>query len=82
MVTATENGVSAEAVFQAARQLPREGRIVLIEMLAGSLREDESLDAEVLAEAERRWAEIEAGTAKSLSLAELDQELRTKHQWP
>ena len=82
MVTATENGVSAEAVFQAARQLPREGRIVLIEMLAGSLREDESLDAEVLAEAERRWAEIEAGTAKSLSLAELDQELRTKYQWP
>ena len=82
MVTATENGVSAEAVYQAARQLPREARIVLIEMLASSLREDESLDAEVLAEAERRWAEIEAGTAKSLSLAELDQELRTKYQWP
>ena len=54
----------------------------MIEMLAGSLREDESLDAEVLAEAERRWAEIEAGTAKSLSLAELDQELRTTYQWP
>ena len=82
MVTATENGLSAEAVYQAARQLPREGRIVLIEMLAGSLREDESLDAEVLAEAERRWTEIEAGTAKSSSLAELDQELRTKYQWP
>ncbi len=82
MVTATENGVSAEAVYQAARQLPREARIELIEMLAGSLREDESLDAEVLAEAERRWAEIEAGTATSLSLAELDQELRTKYQWP
>ena len=82
MVTATENGLSAEAVYQAARQLPREGRIVLIEMLANSLREDESLDAEVLAEAERRWAEIEAGTAKSSSLAELDLELRTKYQWP
>ena len=82
MLTATENGLSAEAVYQAARQLPREGRIVLIEMLASSLREDESLDAEVPAEAERRWAEIEAGTAKSSSLAELDQELRTKYQWP
>ena len=82
MVTATENGPSTEAVYQAARQLPREGRIVLIEMLAGSLREDESLDAEVLAEAERRWAEIEAGTAKPSSLAELDLELRTKYEWP
>ncbi len=82
MVTATENGLSAEAVYQAARQLPREGRMVLIERLASSLREDESLDAGVLAEAERRWAEIEAGTAKSSSLAELDQELRTKYQWP
>ena len=82
MVTATENGLSAEAVYQAARQLPRERRIVLIEMLASSLREDESLDAEVLAEAERRWAEIESGTAKSWSLPELDQELRTKYQWP
>ena len=82
MVTATENGLSAEAVYQAARQLPREGRIVLIEMLASSLCKDESLDAEVLAEAERRWAEIESGTAKSSSLAELDPELRTKYQWP
>ena len=82
MVTASETGLSAEAIYQAARQLPREGRIVLIEMLAGSLREDESLDAEVLAEAERRWTEIEAGTAKSSSLAELDLELRTKYQWP
>ena len=72
MVTASENGLSAEAVYQAARQLPREGRIVLIEMLAGSLREDESLDAEVLAEAERRWVTIESGTARSSSLAELD----------
>ncbi len=82
MVTAAENSLSTEAVYQAARQLPREGRIVLIEMLASSLREDESLDAGVLAEAERRWAEIESGTAKSSSLAELDQELRTKYQWP
>ena len=82
MVTATENGLSAEAVYQAARQLPREGRIVLIEMLAGSLREDELLDPEVLAEAERRWAEIESGTAKSSSLAELDLELHTKYPWP
>ena len=82
MVTATENGLSAEAVYQAARQLPREGRIVLIEMLADSLREDESLDAEVLAEAERRWVTIESGTAKSSSLAELELELRTKYQWP
>ena len=38
MMTATENGLSAEAVYQAARQLPREGRIVLIELLASSLR--------------------------------------------
>ena len=47
MVTATENGLSAAAVYQAARQLPREGRIVLFEKLAGSLREDDSLDSEV-----------------------------------
>ena len=73
---------AAEAVCRAARQLTREGRIVLIEMLGGSPREDESLDAEVLAEAEWRWAEIEFGTAKSSSPAELDQELRAKYQWP
>ena len=82
MATTTERGPSTEDIYQAARQLPREGRIVLIEMLANSLREDESLDAAVLADAERRWAEIESGTAKSSSLAELDQELRTKYQWP
>lgn len=82
MVTATERGPSTEDIYQAARQLPREGRIVLIEMLANSLREDETLDPEVIAEAERRWAEIESGTAKSSSLADLDQELRTKYQWP
>lgn len=82
MVTANETGLSTESVFQAARQLPREGRIVLIEMLAGSLREDESLDAEVLAEAERRWTEIENGAAPSSNLTDLDQELRTKYQWP
>ena len=80
-MTVTENGPSAEQIYQAARQLSREGRIVLIEMLASSLREDESLDADILAEADRRWAEIESGSAKSSSLVELDQELRAKHQW-
>ena len=83
MVTAneSENRLSAESIYHAARQLPREGRIVLIEMLAGSLREDEALDPEVLAEAERRWTEIETGTAQSLTLSELDHELRAKYQW-
>ena len=38
MVPAAENGLSAAAVYQAARQLPREGRMVLIELLASSLR--------------------------------------------
>ena len=69
MVPATENGLSAEAVYQADRQLPREGRIMLIDRLASRLREGESLDAE-------------AGTANSSSLVELDQERRTKYQWP
>ena len=73
---------SPEIVFQAARQLRREDRIVLIEMLAGSLREDDPLDAEIVAKAERRWAEIESGTVESVSLAELDRELRAKYQWP
>ena len=82
MAIAIEVEDSTEIVFQAARHLPREDRIVLIEMLASSLREDESLDSTVIATAERRWAEIEAGTAKSVSLADLDRELRTKYQWP
>ena len=82
MATTIEVENSGEIIFQAARQLPREDRIVLIEMLASSLREDESLDSVVIATAERRWAEIEAGTAKSVSLADLDRELRAKYQWP
>ena len=37
MATATEHGPSTEDICQAARQLPREWRIVLIEMLANNL---------------------------------------------
>ena len=81
LVTANAEGLSTESIFQAARQLPREGRIVLIELLAVSLREDESIDPEVLAAAERRWTEIESGVVQSSSLADLDLELRTKYQW-
>lgn len=82
MATTIEAENSTEIVFHAARLLPREDKIVLIEMLASSLREDESLDPDVIADAERRWAEIEAGTAKTVSLADLDHELRAKYQWP
>ena len=73
---------STESLFEAARHLPREGRIILIEKLAARLREDESLDPEIIADAERRWTEIEAGTAKSVSMGDLDRELRAKYQWP
>jgi len=82
MVTTEAKGPSAEEIYQAARNLSREGRIVLIEMLAGSLREDTSLDADVLTEADRRWSEIESGLAKSSSLSDLNQDLRTQYRWP
>lgn len=82
MSVTAESELSTESLFEAARHLPREGRIVLIEKLAASLREDESLDPDLIADAERRWIEIEAGTAKSVSLLDLDRELRAKYQWP
>ena len=76
----TELDATTNAVFDAARHLPPEAKLVLIEKLAGSLLEDDTLESEVIATAERRWAEIEAGSAKSVSLADLEKELRTKYQ--
>ena len=80
MSATLEVDVAADAVFEAARHLPPAAKLVLIEKLAGSLLEDDTLEPEVIATAERRWAEIEAGTAKSVSLADLEKELRTKYQ--
>lgn len=77
-----EVDVAADAVFEAARHLPREAKLVLIEKLASCLLEDDAFDADQIVIAERRWAEVEAGTAKSVSLTDLEQELRTKYQWP
>ena len=86
MPLTTEPEISTESLFEAAKHLPRAGRIVLIEKLAASLREDESLAPEVIADAERRWSEIESGTAKSVNLAEVNREIDSigmrEEDWP
>jgi putative addiction module component (TIGR02574 family) len=66
-----------KSILDAALALSEADRAVLAEALWDSLplREDEVLDAELLAELERRSAEFDQGTAGEISWSELKKQL-------
>jgi putative addiction module component (TIGR02574 family) len=66
-----------QAVFDAALALPEAERILLTRQLLDTLseEEDEALDDDLLAELDRRRAEIGEGTAGSILWSQLRQEV-------
>jgi hypothetical protein len=86
MPRTSEPEISTESLFEVARHLPREGRIVLIEKLAASLLDEKPVAQEAVADAERRWAELESGTAKPASMTDLENPLDSigmrEEDWP
>ncbi len=66
-----------KSILDAALPLSEADRVALAEALWDSLppREDDAMDAKLLAELERRSAEFDQGTAGEISWAELKKQL-------